>query len=250
MSKRFDREAMLQLPHADVRARYQAMFGAPPRSPNKVWMVNQMEERHAARKAESQGARTASRGAPSRGAPSRKRTTRLARGPATVADEAFDAATAAGAAPECEAAPSPGAEAPEEASLAGTAPDSATQERGRYRSMTVEDLRRLYEEKVGRTTQSVDQPYLIWKITQAEKGKIRLGRVAPGQRREGMLAGADKTLPLTLTAAAVAAVDGAWARTGFPNRMSFMRTAIREALLRRGESDAATHFPEKGVAEA
>ena len=244
MSERFDREAMLQLPHADVRARYQAMFGEPPRSPNKVWMINQMEE-HGARRAESEESRAASRGAPSR-----KRTTRLARGPATVADEAFDAATAAGAAPECEAAPSPEAEAPEEASLAGTAPDSATQELGRYRSMTVEDLRRLYEEKVGRTTQSVDQPYLIWKITQAEKGKIRLGRVAPGQRREGTLAGADKTLPLTLTAAAVAAVDGAWARTGFPNRMSFMRTAIREALLRRGESDAAAHFPEKGVAEA
>ena len=244
MSKRFDREAMLQLPHADVRARYQAMFGEPPRSPNKVWMVNQMEERHASRTNEKSESRAASRGAPSR-----KRTTRLARGPATVADEALDAA-AAGAAPECEAAPSPRAEAPDDASLVGTGPDGAAHERGRYRSMTVEELRRLYEEKVGRTTQSVDQPYLIWKITQAEKGKIRLGRVAPGQRREGTLAGADKTLPLTLTAAAVDAVDGAWARTGFPNRMSFMRTAIREALLRRGESDAAAHFPEKGVAEA
>ena len=93
MSKRFDREAMLQLPHADVRARYQAMFGAPPRSPNKVWMVNQMEERHAARKAESQGSRAAV-------ARSAMRASALAAGsrPATVAGEAFDAATAAGAA--------------------------------------------------------------------------------------------------------------------------------------------------------
>ena len=243
MSKRFDRDAMLKLPHADVRARYQAMFGEPPRSPNKVWMINQMGE-HGARRAESQESRAAARGAPAR-----KRTSRRAREPAVVAGEALDAATA-GAACERELAPSPDAEAPEEPSPGDRAPDTAALERRRYRSMSVEELRRLYEEKVGRTTQSVDQPYLIWKITQAEKGKIRLGRVAPGQRREGTLAGADKTLPLTLTAAAVAAVDGAWARTGFPNRMSFMRTAIREALLRRGESDAAAHFPEKGAAEA
>src|ERR1700722_17666722 len=51
MSKRFDRDALLEMAHKDVKARYQAMFGEPPRSPNKVWMVNQMEEEHARRKA-------------------------------------------------------------------------------------------------------------------------------------------------------------------------------------------------------
>ena len=245
MSKRFDRDAMLKLPHADIRARYQAMFGEPPRSPNKVWMVNQLEERHAARKAEKKESR-----ALAHGAPSATRTARQAPVPAAAADEAPGAAPEASAAPAREAAPSPAPGAPEEVAVADTGPDSAAQERGRFRGMTVEELRGLYVEKVGRSTQSVDKPYLIWKITQAERGKIRVGRVAPGQRREGTLAGADKTLPLTMTAAAVAAVDRAWARTGFPSRMSFMRTAIREALVRRGESDAARHFPEKGAAEA
>jgi hypothetical protein len=35
-------------------------------------------------------------------------------------------------------------------------------------------------------------------------------------------------------------------RIGFTSRMSFMRTAIREALARRGEQAAAALFPEKG----
>lgn len=204
MAKRFDRDGLLNLPHTDVRASYQAMFGEAPRSPNKVWMVNQMEERHAAGAAAS--------GAQQTGSPTRRRTR-----------------------PEV-AAEAPATEAP-------------LRERGRFRGMTVEELRTLYEQTVGRSTSSVDKPYLIWKIFQAEKGKIRVGRVAPGQRREGAFADADKTLPLTLTAAAVAAVDGAWARTGFPNRMSFLRAAIREALLNRGETDAAAHFPDGGCAQ-
>ena len=73
-----------------------------------------------------------------------------------------------------------------------------------------------------------------------------MGPVEPGQRREGTVAGADKTLPLTVTAQAVEAMDAAWMRIGFTSRMSFMRTAIREALARRGEQAAAALFPEKG----
>jgi hypothetical protein len=203
MAKRFDRDGLLNLPHTDVRASYQAMFGEAPRSPNKVWMVNQMEERHATRAAASSGQQTA--------AQTRRRTR-----PESAAD--------------------------------AVATEAPLRERGRFRGMTVEELRTLYEQTVGRSTSSVDKPYLIWKILQAEKGKIRVGRVAPGQRREGAFADADKTLPLTLTAAAVAAVDGAWVRTGFPSRMSFLRAAIREALLHRGETDAAAHFPDAGSA--
>jgi hypothetical protein len=47
-------------------------------------------------------------------------------------------------------------------------------------------------------------------------------------------------------AAAVEAMDAAWMRIGFTSRMSFMRTAIRAALARRGEQAAAALFPEKG----
>ena len=113
--------------------------------------------------------------------------------------------------------------------------------------MTIDELRARYAEVVGRATSSFDKGYLVWKIREAEKGKIRVGPVEPGQRREGALAGADKTLPLTLSPHAVEAMDAAWARTGFTSRMSFMRTALREALASRGEGAAAALFPEKGA---
>src|SRR5580693_6961168 len=102
MAKRFDREAMLKLPHPQVRARYQAMFGEAPRSPNKTWMVNQMEERHAARKAEKKAAQRtegARPTAPEGGEP--RRSSRRRAGSAPSADEAAETE----AAPETETAP-------------------------------------------------------------------------------------------------------------------------------------------------
>ena len=137
--------------------------------------------------------------------------------------------------------------APRVDSASDAAPVTTPRERGRYRGMTVEELRLAYVNIVGRATSSTDKPYLIWKITQVEKGLVRPGPVEPGMRREGPLAEADKTLPLTIAAAAVIAVDAAWARQGFRNRMAFLRSAIREALLTRGEAEAAAHFPESAA---
>ena len=240
MGKRFDREAMLNLPHADVRARYHAMFGEAPRSPNKTWMVNQMEERHAARKAGQKAARSAQAtadGAASSGTSSGRRRSGARRGDAEIPEPQVEVTTGAAPADDSEAT-----------SDGVAAPSADARERGRFRGMTVEELRTLYEQKIGRATSSTDKPYLIWKLTQAEKGKIRVGPVVHGQRLEGSFAGNDRTLPLTMTAAAVAAIDAAWPRAGFTSRMSFMRAAIRELLVRRGETKAAAHFPDKGTA--
>jgi hypothetical protein len=228
MSKRFDRDALLEMAHKDVKARYQAMFGEPPRSPNKVWMVNQMEEEHARRKAATSAAASA-QPPPRERARGRRRATE-----SEVTEQGAE-----------EQRPDASEGATEDGS--GEAPSSvapATHVRGRLRSMTVEELRARYEQTVGRATSSVDKGYLVWKIREAEKGKIRLGPVAPGQRREGALAGADKTLPLTLPAGAVKAMDAAWRRGGFTSRMSFMRASLREALNRLGESPAAALLPE------
>ena len=291
MSKKFDRDALLAMSSKDVRARYQSMFGEPPRSPNKTWMVNQMEEEHARRREakktekaqilEAPAPRTRGRSAandaeaippavdltpvpvveaaavqeeatPALGDPSPpRRAGRRARPVEAVIDEPGEASAATalddGQAPE-EEGEERAAATPPTPTITVTATNAAAPARGRFKSMTVDELRTRYEQVVGRTTSSVDKHYLIWKIREAEKGKIRVGPVEPGQRREGALADADKTLPLTLTAPAVEAMDAAWKRTGFPSRMTFMRTAIREALSSRGETDAAALFPEKGVA--
>ena len=42
-------------------------------------------------------------------------------------------------------------------------------------SMTVEELQTKYLEVVGRSTGSDDRRYLIWKIREAEKGRINVG---------------------------------------------------------------------------
>jgi hypothetical protein len=292
MSKKVDREALLGMPHKDVKARYQAMFGEPPRSPNKTWMVNQMAEEHARRKDAKKAERSASGAsqqrphlalverpgaeveetpspeaadltpvaeeeAPRPRAPERARRSTSRRRDAVESDREAQEASATAVpetvpAPEPEERPIPApVESHPPAAVAASIdalPANVAQVRGRYRSMTIDELRTRYEETVGRPTSSVDKHYLIWKIVQAEKGRIRVGPVEPGQKREGALAAADKTLPLTLTASAVEAMDAAWRRTGFPSRMTFMRTAIREALSSRGEVAAAALFPEKGVA--
>jgi hypothetical protein len=49
--------------------------------------------------------------------------------------------------------------------------------KGRFSAMTVAELRALYVEKVGRETGSDDKAYLIWKIREAEKGKITVGAI-------------------------------------------------------------------------
>jgi hypothetical protein len=47
--------------------------------------------------------------------------------------------------------------------------------RGRFASMTLEELQTKYLEVVGRSTGSDDRRYLIWKIREAEKGRIKIG---------------------------------------------------------------------------
>jgi hypothetical protein len=255
MAKKFDRGAMLGRPHAEVRARYQAMFGEAPRSPNKTWMVNQMEERHNEKQAAAKAARAAAKAAPAATgtaeeseAPRRSGSRSAANpepGPEPSAPDDSESAQDAGASSE---------EAGDEETTGGAAAAGKAApvrlERGRFANMTVDELRTVYEQKVGRATSSTNKQYLMWKIAQAEKGRIRTGRVVHGQRLEGKFAGNDRTLPLTMTADAMHALDEAWPRLSFTSRMSFMRAAIGEALASRGEEDAAAHFPDKAALQA
>jgi hypothetical protein len=64
-------------------------------------------------------------------------------------------------------------------SKAAAAPVSAKTARGkgRFAGMSVAELQALYLEKVGRPTGSDDADYMIWKIREAEKGKITVGAI-------------------------------------------------------------------------
>ena len=85
----------------------------------------------------------------------------------------------------------------------------------------------MYREVVGRETRSSDSAYLVWKLRQAEKGRIRVGPIA---RRAPGEAADVKVLPLRMTAAEVAALDAGWRRLGFKSRTAMIRKAIEIML--------------------
>jgi len=94
--------------------------------------------------------------------------------------------------------------------------------------LSVAELQAMYREVVGRDTSSTDSAYLIWKLRQAQKGRIRVGPIA---RRAPSAAADVKVLPLRMTAAEVEALDDAWRRLGFKSRTAMIRKAI-DAMMR------------------
>jgi outer membrane biosynthesis protein TonB len=120
-------------------------------------------------------------------------------------------------------------------------------ERGRFKTMTVEELQSMYLQKVGRPTGSTDKGYLVWKIREAEKGRIPIG---PRETRSPDQQGATdvRILPLRLDAAAVEQMDAAWKAQGMKSRMEFFRRALGHYLEHIGAHDAAALFgPEEAA---
>jgi hypothetical protein len=113
---------------------------------------------------------------------------------------------------------------------APTTPASATTEAGpkaKLTKLSVAELQAMYREVVGRETRSSDSAYLVWKLRQAQKGRIRVG---PIERRGPGDAADVKVLPLRMTAAEVEALDDAWRRLGFKSRTAMIRRAIAGML--------------------
>lgn len=100
--------------------------------------------------------------------------------------------------------------------------------RGRFRSMTIEELQAKYAEVVGRRSGSENKAYLIWKIREAEKGHIRIGPVEPRARSE--CAPEIKVLPLRLDAPTLDQIDAAWRTHGLRSRTEFLRLAVGHYL--------------------
>ena len=120
-------------------------------------------------------------------------------------------------------------------------------ERGRFKTMTVEELQSTYLQKVGRPTGSTDKAYLVWKIREAEKGRIPIG---PRETRSPDQQGATdvRILPLRLDVNAVEQMDAAWRAHGMKTRMEFFRRALGHYLEHIGAHDAAALFgPEQAA---
>jgi hypothetical protein len=110
--------------------------------------------------------------------------------------------------------------------------------------MSVEALRAMYVDVVGRPTSSTNASYLIWKIRQAEKGKVPVGpratRTSDGEPVEF------KVLPLRMEAELVAKLDEARERLGLKSRMELFRRALGEYLEGAGETEVAALFAAEG----
>lgn len=189
--------------------RFKEATGETTKSPNKKFLVRRIEEVLAARAVEPAPARAEELQRPTR--------------------------TSARATP----VPEP------EITLAESTPPKP---RGRFASMTIEELQTKYLEVVGRSTGSDDRRYLIWKIREAEKGRINIGprktRARDGEPLDV------KILPLRLEADVADKMDEAWRAKGIKNRMEFFRGAIGHYLAHLGARDAAALFTNAGATGA
>lgn len=61
-----------------------------------------------------------------------------------------------------------------------TTPAATTTEAGpkaKLTKLSVGELQAMYREVVGRETRSSDSAYLVWKLRQAQKGRVRVGPI-------------------------------------------------------------------------
>ena len=111
----------------------------------------------------------------------------------------------------------------------------ATKKQDSLRDLSIDKLRDRYAEIVGRPTGSSNKEYMIWKIKQAQAGKIRVGPPLVRQRSDADF----KVLPVRLEAEVVDVIDEAWRRQGLKTRMDLFRHAISDYMLSHGEKEAA-----------
>jgi len=116
--------------------------------------------------------------------------------------------------------------------IAQTEPSAAGE---KLTKLDVPTLRARYLEVVGRSTGSDNKAYLIWKIREAQKGRIPVGP-RKSAHREGVTF---KVLPLRMEADLVDKLDEAWKRQGLHSRMDLFRKSLQVFLEKAGEADVA-----------
>ena len=127
----------------------------------------------------------------------------------------------------------PEADAPETEPSTDAAVEAAPA-REKLTKLDVPTLQARYLEVVGRSTGSDNKAYLIWKIREAQKGRI------PGPRKSAHREGVTfKVLPLRMESDLVDKLDEAWRRQGLHSRMDLFRKSLQAFLASAGEVDVA-----------
>ena len=147
--------------------------------------------------------------------------------------EALKASDASG---KAEKAPEVGAS---DATAEGTTQTEPAAVEGKLTRLEVTELQARYLEVIGRPTGSTNKAYMIWKIREAQKGRIPLGP-RKNAHREGVTF---KVLPLRLESDVVDKLDEAWRSRGIKNRTEFVRGALGSYLKQLGAEDAAALLP-------
>jgi hypothetical protein len=205
------------------------MVRAPAQTHDEEWKMSSATKKQSTSTKTSKGkkpaipAKAAAAKAPAKGTRSKIRPVRPS------------AAVTAAAAPAAQE-PDPFAP-PEEAPAKST--DAATEKckptGEKLSKLDVPTLQARYLEVVGRPTGSDNRAYLIWKIREAEKGRIPVG---PRQstRREGVIF---RILPMRMEADLVEKLDEVWRRRGLRSRMHLFRESLQAYLSGVGETDVA-----------
>lgn len=104
--------------------------------------------------------------------------------------------------------------------------------------LDVPELQARYLEVVGRPTGSTNKAYMVWKIREAQKGRVPVGP-RKNAHREGVTF---KVLPLRMEAAVVEKLDEAWRSRGIKSRTEFFRGALGHYIKQLVAEDAAALF--------
>lgn len=208
----------LRLP--ELQARFAEVTGEETRAPNRTFLIRKITEALEARAADAPEAEAAQ-----------------------TQPEAPSPDEAAAAPATDEATPAPPDTAPDDEAVEPapqTETDNSDGEETKLTKLSVPELQALYLEAVGRSTGSSHKRYLVWKIRQAQRGRIPVG--PRGQRRADGEAVDFKVLPLRMEAELVAQLDEARERLGLKSRMELFRRSLHAYLLEAGEVRVAEMF--------
>ena len=217
----------LRLP--ELQARFAEVLGEATRSPNKTFLIRRITEGLEAQATEAAAAE------------------------AEVTENDAETAIPVEAAPPARDA-DPVVQPPDEGDTTSAADAVVTQidadaaitaapsdgDESRLSKLSLEGLQARYLEVVGRPTSSSNVRYLVWKIREAQRGRVPVG---PRSRSRADGNKVDfKILPLRMEAELVEQLDDARARLGLRTRMDLFRRALHTYLLGAGEADVAALF--------
>ena len=207
-------ETLKEMRLPELRARYAEVIGEESRCPNKTFLARKIAEALAAGNGDQDEAPE----------------------PTATAKETDAAIPTTAKTPTEEVTEAVGEAAPDDQHDEGTTETEGV----KLTKLSVPELQARYREVVGRDTGSSAKNYLIWKIRQAQKGRIPVGP-RRSRRTEGEAANF-KVLPLRMEADLVTQLDEARERLGLKNRMDLMRRSLHAYLLEAGEVRVAELF--------